>query len=265
MDRNHETKLHSNISSAKLRLFWNTSPHPALGALDFACNGILTLEFTLRFLTCPSKKAFCLNLLNIIDFISCAGIWIFLSVEIFHEAFEYGPVWIMSCVFGLLYSFRLLRVLRLARYNCGMQILLLSVKSSSRELALLTCAFGCFAVIFAGFMYVAELQVDTFSDMFITMWWSVITMTTVGYGDHVPTTGAGYVVGVACAMVGILLIALPVAVTSANFYEFYKFNRYRIRHNSILSKEEIGKVGEEACSKIKNRLIGSKKIKPCDS
>ncbi|OWF36419.1 potassium voltage-gated channel protein Shaw-like [Mizuhopecten yessoensis] len=256
VDRHDDNKLDSNTSSAKIRLIWNTSPHPSLVALDVISNGILTLEFALRICTCPSLKTFWRSLLNIIDLLSCVGIWLNLSFERVHDSLQFGPLWIISCVFGFLYSFRILRVLRLVRHNCGMQILYLSIKSSSRELCLLACAFGCFVIIFAGFIYVAELQANTFSDLFVSMWWSVITMTTVGYGDHVPSTDTGYVVGTLCTLVGILLIALPVAITSSNFHDFYKFNKYRHRH-LLLSEKRTG-----LCSKP--NICCSVKVKPID-
>ncbi|XP_060067388.1 potassium voltage-gated channel protein Shaw-like [Ylistrum balloti] len=254
VERNDHKRLDTNTSSVKLRLLWNTSPHPWLIGLDFVCNAILTLELILRVLTCPNLKEFWKSVLNVIDLVSCVGIWVTLSFESVHTHLDFGPIWIISCVFGFLYCFRILRVLRLFRHNCGMQILYLSIKSSSKELCLLASAFACFVIIFAGFIYVAELQADTFTDMFISMWWSVITMTTVGYGDHFPSTGTGFVVGAACALVGILLIALPVAVTSSNFHDFNKFNKYRIRHFVLSEKKSIDEIGKRLklkCSKVK--------------
>ncbi|XP_033747057.1 potassium voltage-gated channel protein egl-36-like [Pecten maximus] len=256
VDRHDDNKLDSNTSSVKLRRLWNTSPHHILIILDFVCNTILTLELALRMFTCPCLKSFWKSPLNIIDLVSCTGIWVCLSFGQAHTSLTYGPLWIISCVFGFLYSFRILRLLRLFRYNSGMQILYLSIKSSSRELCLLASAFACFVIIFAGFIYVAELEVDTFTDMFVSLWWSVITMTTVGYGDHFPTTGMGFVVGTACAIVGILLIALPVAVTSSNFHDFNMFNKYRIRH-FLLSKQKTEEI--RPCLKL-----SSSKVKPVD-
>ena len=55
-----------------------------------------------------------------------------------------------------------------------------------------------------------------------TFWYSLVTMTTIGYGDLVPSTRIGKLIGSACALSGVLTLALPVPVIVSNFEYFYK-------------------------------------------
>ncbi|KAJ8312211.1 hypothetical protein KUTeg_009584 [Tegillarca granosa] len=63
-------------------------------------------------------------------------------------------------------------------------------------------------------------------------------MTTVGYGDHYPKSSPGYVVGIMCAICGIMFLALPIALLSSDFNECY--NRYNDRKRFQACKKGLG-------------------------
>ena len=81
-------------------------------------------------------------------------------------------------------------------------------------------------VIFATVMFYCEKNATpSFSSIPAAAWYTVVTMTTLGYGDMVPTTVVGKIIGTACSLSGVLVIALPVPVIVSNFSRIYHQNQ----------------------------------------
>lgn len=107
-------------------------------------------------------------------------------------------------------------------------MLVYAIKASIQELLMLFIFLLIGMLIFSTMIYYAEHKNTTrdgktmFSTIPMGFWWSIITMTTVGYGDVYPSTPVGYIVGTACAVCGVLLVALTIPVISNNFTLFYR-------------------------------------------
>lgn len=118
-------------------------------------------------------------------------------------------------------SFRLLRLLKLIRYSAALQTIIRAVLHKKNELIM--TLFGVFILlIFASsFMFFAESQEqpEAFPSIPAAMWWGVVTLTTVGYGDVYPVTAIGKLFGAALAFIGIGLFALPAGIIAAGFSE----------------------------------------------
>jgi voltage-gated potassium channel len=129
-----------------------------------------------------------------------------------------GIALIMGSRFAVI-LFGMLPFLKLVRYSPALRSLLAALHAERRTL------FGCVVILtgavllFASLLYAIEheVQPDKFGTIPHAMWWAIVTLGTVGYGDVVPATPMGRVVTVFAIVVGFAMIALPVAIISAAF------------------------------------------------
>ena len=114
---------------------------------------------------------------------------------------------------------RLLRLLKLGRYSESFRVLGHVLHEKKEELVMALFIVLVALVVSASFMYYAEreAQPEVFSSIPASMWWGIVTLTTVGYGDVVPVTDAGKLIGSISVVMGIFAIALPVGIFASGF------------------------------------------------
>ena len=118
----------------------------------------------------------------------------------------------------------MLPFLKLVRYSPALRSLLSAIYAERRAL------FGCVVILtgvvllFACLLYAIEhrVQPDKFGNIPQAMWWAIVTLGTVGYGDVVPVTIAGKIITSIAVVLGFAMIALPVAIISSAFAEEVK-------------------------------------------
>nr|KAG5708101.1 hypothetical protein BaRGS_002837 [Batillaria attramentaria] len=221
-------------------------PHPSLLIMDMCCLLFFTLEYITRFVCSPSKINFLRSFQNIIDFVAISPDYVELLFLIFDPVRREGMA-VMDLMF-ILRMLRLCRIFRLIRHVPGLWILLYTLKASFNELMLMFVFLLIGMVVFATLMHFAEGR-NGFPNIPVGFWWSVVTMTTVGYGDMFPQTAAGYVIGSCCAVAGLLMIAFTVPIIVSNFVLYYTHVQYglarRDRELERLNEEEGGHGDEE--------------------
>lgn len=190
---------------------------------------IFTLEYAARLWTCTldsryrhpilGRIQFALTPLSIVDFVSVLPYYLFL----------FFPDLVFTRELHLL---RLARLFKIGRYSESMRTLG-KVISSKRE-DLFSTLFTVFTLLMisSSLMYFAEhaAQPDRYPNIPASMWWGIITLTSVGYGDVAPITLIGRILGGIIAVLGLGLVALPTGIIASGFAEEVEKKRARQPH-----------------------------------
>lgn len=124
-----------------------------------------------------------------------------------------------TAVLRLVRLFRIARLAKLGRFSETLQSMTAAIVSRRYELGLtVTLAIGLMLIGSSALYWIeGEMQPDKFGSIPRSLWWAVITMTTIGYGDVYPITIAGKIVAALVAFAGIGLIAMPTGILAAAF------------------------------------------------
>jgi voltage-gated potassium channel len=119
---------------------------------------------------------------------------------------------------------RLFRLLRFGRLAEALAMMTRVVQAKRAELGITLALVGIAVLLSAGAIYTAEHRdpKTDFTSIPRAMWWSIVTITTVGYGDMAPKTPIGQVIGGVVAFIGICALALPVGILSTGFFDELK-------------------------------------------
>jgi voltage-gated potassium channel len=128
---------------------------------------------------------------------------------------------LLSVDLRILRVLRLVRVLKLTRYSAGMNLLLAALRQELSAIGAALFVLLLLVVIASSLAYLAEheAQPQSFGTIPHAMWWAIVTLTTVGYGDVVPVTPWGKVVGGLIGIIGIGMVALPAGLLASGFSE----------------------------------------------
>lgn len=202
-----------------------TEAHEAFFFIESVCNAWFSFEIVTRFCVSPKKLEFICAPINVIDFIATMSFYSDMLLQRLASDLENADI---LDFFSII---RIFRLFKLTRHSRGLKILIHTFKASAKELFLLVFFLVLGIVIFASLVYYAErLQANPqnhFTSIPEGLWWAIVTMTTVGYGDMAPKTYVGMLVGALCALAGVLTIALPVPVIVSNFTMFYSHTQAR--------------------------------------
>lgn len=164
---------------------------------------VFTIEYVLRIYVADSKPKFIFSFFGIIDLLAILPFYLSFGLDLRS--------------LRALRFLRLFRILKLVRYNNAMGHFTRAIKSAKEEILLfifITLILIYFSAV--GIYYFEnEAQPEHFSSIFDSLWWAVITLTTVGYGDVYPITVGGKVFTFFILMIGLGIVAIPTGIISS--------------------------------------------------
>lgn len=175
---------------------------------------IFSVEYVVRVWAARNRLRYVVSPLAVIDLLAVVPFYLpFLGVDL-----------------RVARAFRLMRLFRLAkaaRYVRAVQVFGGVVRSKREELVIAASVMVLLVICASSLMYYAEheAQPHAFSSIPAAMWWSIATLTTVGYGDIYPVTPAGRLIGSVVAVLGVGFFALPTAILGAGFVEVVSYQK----------------------------------------
>ncbi|WP_241478965.1 ion transporter [Psychroserpens jangbogonensis] len=174
-----------------------------LNAIELFSVSVFTLEYLLRIYVADSKPKFIFSFFGIIDLLAILPFYLSFGIDLRS--------------LRALRFLRLFRILKLVRYNRAMNHFTRAIKSAKEEILLfifITLILIYFAAV--GIYYFEnEAQPEHFTSIFDSLWWAIITLTTVGYGDVYPITVGGKVFTFFILMIGLGIVAIPTGIISS--------------------------------------------------
>ena len=164
-----------------------------------------TLEYMLRLYSSPQTLRYAGSFYGLIDLISILPSYVSLVL----------PGTNILLIIRLLRVLRIFRVLKLIRYLGEANLLLRSIMLARRKIFVFFSGVLVLATIFGSLMYVVEGPANGFSSIPKSIYWTIVTITTVGYGDITPQTVVGQIVASMVMLTGYSIIAVPTGILTA--------------------------------------------------
>jgi voltage-gated potassium channel len=134
-------------------------------------------------------------------------------------------------VIRLLRVLRIFRVLKLVQYLSEAKILAQALRQSRRKITVFLFTVLTLVVIFGSLMYLIESEKTGFTSIPRSIYWAIVTLTTVGYGDISPETGLGQAIAAMIMILGYSIIAVPTGIVTV---ELSKASKEKISTQSCL-------------------------------
>ena len=178
-----------------------------LRVAEWTFTSLFTVEYVARLVSARDAKGYARSFFGIVDLLAIAPIYLSLLFGVAHS-------------FTVVRSLRLLRVfriLKLTEYVGEAAVLRVALRESVRKIIVFLFVVLAIVIIIGAMMYAIEGDANGFTSIPTAMYWAVVTVTTVGYGDISPKTVIGRILASMLMIVGYGIIAVPTGIVTFEF------------------------------------------------
>ncbi|MDN2481638.1 ion transporter [Vibrio agarivorans] len=201
----------------------------ALHFFELGFTALFTIEYLVRLYCSPQLTAYARSYYGIVDLLAILPTYI--------APFVPGASYMV--VIRMLRIMRIFRILRLVGYIQDSNILLRSLLMARRKVFIFFSTVGILVTIFGSLIYVIEGPEHGFTSIPKSIYWAIVTITTVGYGDIVPQTGLGKTIASLTMLLGYSILAVPTGIITA------ELNNEMKSHRQLVKCPNCSKAGHE--------------------
>jgi voltage-gated potassium channel len=208
-----------------------------LYGLEWFFTLLFTVEYLLRIYISPRPLRYIFSFYGIVDFLSILPTYLALLVT--------GASYLQ--IIRLIRVLRIFRVLKLARYSEEGRLLINAMVSSRRKIFVFFFAVLILSTVFGSLMFIVEGPEHGFTSIPKSIYWTIVTITTVGYGDITPETVMGQMISTLAMLTGYSIIAIPTGIVSAEL--IHEVGRERELQQNKRICPECGLAGHVAAAR----------------
>ncbi len=183
-------------------------------SIEWIVTFLFTIEYILRIASLQKPLNYIFSFMGIVDLLSLLPTYLGLLVD--------GTESLM--VIRSIRFLRIFRVLRLSRFMLGADILGEALRNSRHKIIVFLITILTIVIIMGGLMFVIESREAGFTSIPRSIYWAIITITTVGYGDIAPITPLGQAIASLMMLFGYAIIAVPTGIVSSEMTKLKKGN-----------------------------------------
>ncbi|MEZ9056944.1 ion transporter [Vibrio pelagius] len=189
------------LESLPMMKSWSQELH----YIEYTFTALFTIEYLLRLYCSPNPKSYATSFYGVVDLLAILPTYLAILI----------PSASFMGVVRLLRVMRIFRILKLVRYLQDSNILLRSLLMARRKILIFFSTVGILVTIFGSLIFVIEGPENGFTSIPQSIYWAIVTITTVGYGDIVPQTVLGKAIASLTMLLGYSILAVPTGIITA--------------------------------------------------